>query len=188
MSISPRGATFYRKNDEFIAQTDGRRARSGTLKHFGVDPRGRGFEMPYEGLLVEHLSQVISQATAPAFLLGAVAAFVSVLIGRLNRIVDRNALLAAIEDSDPKKGELKADIPRLRRRARLMSRAIEYAVISGIFTTFLVIVAFGSAALGFSHAYGAAVLFVLALGFFSASLICLWLEVRVAIAGLDYFL
>jgi hypothetical protein len=35
------------------------------------------------------LSQVISQVTAPAFLLGAVAAFISLLIARLNRVIDR---------------------------------------------------------------------------------------------------
>jgi hypothetical protein len=34
------------------------------------------------------LPQVIAQATAPAFLLGAVAAFISVLISRMNRITD----------------------------------------------------------------------------------------------------
>ena len=39
------------------------------------------------GFLVEELPQIIAQATAPAFLLGAVAGFLSVLIGRSNRIV-----------------------------------------------------------------------------------------------------
>ena len=70
----------------------------------------------------------------------------------------------------------------------LISRAVQYAVTSGIFTTLLVIVAFVSTALGFSQAYGAAVLFVFALGFFAAALICLWFEVRIALRGLDGFL
>lgn len=144
--------------------------------------------MPTHGLLVNELSRVISQATAPAFLLGAVAAFVSVLIGRLNRIVDRCSALEAIEDSDPAKGRLKESIPGLRRRAMLISRAIQYAIVSGIFTTLLVIVAFVSTALGFNQAYGAALLFVLALSFFAAALISLWFEVRIAIGGLDGFL
>ena len=38
---------------------------------------------------VSQLSHVISQAAAPAFLLGALAAFIAVLISRLNRVVDR---------------------------------------------------------------------------------------------------
>ncbi len=69
-----------------------------------------------------------------------------------------------------------------------MNRAIEFAVISGIFTTLLVIVAFASAALGLNQAYGAAILFVLALSFFATALIYLWVEVRIAVSDLDYFL
>jgi hypothetical protein len=144
--------------------------------------------MQNQGLLVDELSRIISQATAPAFLLGAVAAFISLLIGRMNRIVDRSVALAAAQDKDPAKGPMKAGIPHLRRRARLMSRAIECALVSGIFVTLLVIVAFGSAALGLNHAYGASILFVLALSFFAAALICLWFELRIAIRGVDDFL
>ena len=47
---------------------------------------------------VTQLSQVIGQVTAPAFLLGAVAAFTSVLISRMNRIIDRSQALNAIRD------------------------------------------------------------------------------------------
>jgi hypothetical protein len=143
--------------------------------------------MPAHGFLIKELSQVISQATAPAFLLGAVAAFVSVLIGRLNRIGDRGVALAAIHDDDPTAARLKAGLPRLRRRAKLVSRAIECAVISGIFTTLLVIVGFATAALGLDYAYGAALLFVLALIFFASSLVCLWLELRIALGELRDF-
>jgi uncharacterized protein DUF2721 len=138
------------------------------------------------GFLVDELSKVISDATAPAFLLGAVAAFVSVLIGRLNRIVDRSVALQGAPGAS--QSEMSTNVERLHRRARLINRAIEYAVVSGIFTTVLVIVAFASAALGFSHAYGAAVLFVLALAFFATSLIFLWREVRMAVNTLEQFL
>jgi hypothetical protein len=62
------------------------------------------------------LSQVISQAAAPAFLLGALAAFIAVLISRLNRVIDRTIVLNAIADDDPIKSRLKADLPRLMRR------------------------------------------------------------------------
>lgn len=47
---------------------------------------------------VSQLSHVISQAAAPAFLLGALAGFISVLISRLNRIVDRTIVLNGIPD------------------------------------------------------------------------------------------
>jgi Protein of unknown function (DUF2721) len=144
--------------------------------------------MPTQGFLVAELSQIISQATAPAFLLGAVAAFISVLIGRLNRVVDRGLALAVIENNDLPMAQLTASMPSLRRRAKLLGRALEYAVIAAIFITFLVIAAFASAAVGLNQIYGAAALFVLALGFFAASLLCLLFEVRIAVAGLAQIL
>ena len=141
--------------------------------------------LPYVST-VDEISQVIAHAAAPSFLLGAVAAFVSVLIGRLNRIVDRCILLAGIPDEDVDRKPLKADIPRLKRRARLMNKAIEYAVVSGFFTSCLLIVAFVSAFLHFRHEYGAGIMFLLALGFFSASLFNLWREVRAALNDLNF--
>ena len=75
------------------------------------------------------LSQVIGQVTAPAFLLGAVAAFVSVLISRMNRIIDRLQALNEIGDDNPRKTQLKSDIPRLKRRAALLNKSILFAII-----------------------------------------------------------
>jgi len=98
------------------------------------------------------LSQVISQVTAPAFLLGAVAAFVSVLISRMNRIIDRSQALNAIADDDKIKATLKS--PRLKTRAALLNKAILYSTISAIVTSVLVIVAFVSAYLNIAHEYG----------------------------------
>ena len=37
----------------------------------------------------QQLAQAMSQATAPAFVLGAVAGFISILLGRMTTIVDR---------------------------------------------------------------------------------------------------
>jgi Protein of unknown function (DUF2721) len=76
---------------------------------------------------VTQLSQVIGQVTAPAFLLGAVAAFTSVLISRMNRIIDRSQALNAIGDDDASKAHLKSDIPRLKRRAALLNSAILFS-------------------------------------------------------------
>ena len=44
---------------------------------------------------IEHLGLVISHATAPAFMLGAVAAFLSILIQRMERLSDRIRALRA---------------------------------------------------------------------------------------------
>src|SRR6195256_7050858 len=91
---------------------------------------------------VSQLSQVISQAAAPAFLLGALAAFIAVLISRLNRVVDRTIVLNSIADNDAAKARLKTDIPRLLRRAAMLNRAIFWAVIGSITITVMVIVGF----------------------------------------------
>jgi VIT1/CCC1 family predicted Fe2+/Mn2+ transporter len=136
---------------------------------------------------VTQLSQVITQVTAPAFLLGAVAAFISVLISRMNRIIDRSQALNAIKDDDSIKAQLKSDIPRLKRRAALLNKAILFSTISAIVTSLLVIVAFVTAFYNLRHEYGVAVLFVFALAFFTASLINLARETRIALHEYDHF-
>jgi magnesium-transporting ATPase (P-type) len=143
--------------------------------------------MPLSNPSVTQIAQVISQVTAPAFLIGAVAAFTSVLISRMNRIIDRSQALNAIKDDDQTKAQLKSDIPRLRRRAALLNRAIFYSTVSAIVTSLLVIVAFISAYFNVVHEYGVAALFVVALGFFTASLVTLALETRIALHEYDHF-
>ena len=135
---------------------------------------------------VSQLSQVISQAAAPAFLLGALAAFIAVLVSRLNRIIDRTIVLNAIADDDTAKSRLKADIPRLMRRAAIVNRAILWAVIGSIAVTVLVIVAFMSAFFEVQHERGVAVLFMIALGAFTVSLVDFAREVRIAVNEFDH--
>ena len=136
---------------------------------------------------VTQLSQVIGQVTAPAFLLGAVAAFTSVLISRMNRIIDRSQALNAVRDDDASKAHLKSDIPRLKRRAALLNSAILFSTVSAIITSLLVIVAFVCAFYNMPHEYAVALLFVIALGFFTVSLVYLAREARIALNELDHY-
>lgn len=136
---------------------------------------------------VTQLSQVIAQVTAPAFLLGAVAAFIAVLISRMNRVIDRSQALNAIGDDDNVKGHLKSDIPRLKRRAVLLNKAILFSAISATISSFLVIVSFASAYLNVRHEYGVGLLFMLSIAFFMASLINLARETRIALHEYDHF-
>jgi hypothetical protein len=129
--------------------------------------------------------QVISHATAPAFLLGAVAAFVSVLVARMSGIIDRIRSLNMIADDNSPRTRLKSDIPRLKHRAQLMNQAIYLAVGSGICTTVLVILAFASAFVGIRHEQLVGVLFVVALGLLGAALFALAREVRIALNDFD---
>src|SRR6478672_334416 len=114
-----------------------------------------------ELITVDQLSLVISQAAAPAFLLGAVASFLSVLVMHMSRILDRSRAINDISGDDPKTRELKVQLPELRLRAVLVIRAIYWAVGSGITTCLLMIVAFASAYIGARHEPAAAVLFTL---------------------------
>jgi hypothetical protein len=136
---------------------------------------------------VSQLSQVITQAIAPAFLLGALAAFISVLILRINRVVDRSQMLNAIADNDTPRVHLKADIPRLRQRSILLNQATLFASMSAIFATLLVMVAFVSAFFDIQHERGIAVLFIITLGFFAAALVNFAHETRIALHEFDYY-
>jgi uncharacterized membrane protein YgcG len=135
---------------------------------------------------VSQLSQVITQAIAPAFLLGALAAFVSVLTLRMNRVVDRSQMLNSIDDADQPRAHLKADLPRMRHRAILLNNATFFATLSAISATLLVMVAFVSAFFGIQHERGIAVLFVITLGFFAAALVDFARETRIALHEFDY--
>jgi hypothetical protein len=135
---------------------------------------------------VTQLSQVITQAIAPAFLLGALAAFISVLTLRMNRVVDRSQVLNAIDDSDMARAHLKGDLPRMRQRAILLNNATFFATLSAIFATLLVMVAFVTAFFDIQHERGIAVLFVITLGFFAAALVNFARDTRIALQEFDY--
>ena len=64
-----------------------------------------------EVISLNQLSLVISQAAAPAFLLGAVASFLSVLVSHMSRIIDRMRAINATPDNDPNKAGLKTTLP-----------------------------------------------------------------------------
>ncbi len=124
---------------------------------------------------IDHLSSAISHATAPAFMLGAVAGFLSILISRLERIVDRHAALAAIHGAVPS-----AASEPLQRRMTLLHHAIFFSVLSALFTAALLIFAFICALANIGHNTGIAVIFVLALALLMSALVQLAREVRIA--------
>jgi len=133
------------------------------------------------------LSEVIGQVAAPAFLLGALAGFISILIARQNRVIDRSQALNAIGDDDAARAYLKADIPRLKHRAALLNRSVQFAALSAICTTLLVIWAFAGAFLQTRHEHGVGVLFIISLGFFIVALVNLARETQIALHEFDHF-
>ena len=129
------------------------------------------------------LSQVMSQSTAPAFVLGAVAGFVSIMLGRMTIVLDRIRNLHEIADDDTARAHLKSDIPRLRQRAKLLNSATYLALTSGICTALLLVVGFITAYSGYGI-YRAGLLFAVAITLLGPALLKFGREVRLASARL----
>ncbi len=88
--------------------------------------------MMVQTLSLDEIAHVIALATAPAFLLGGIVAFLSLLTGRMARIVDRVRALDEIDDQDQRRVHLKADMPRLRRRAKLIHASMSPSILSAV--------------------------------------------------------
>jgi hypothetical protein len=128
---------------------------------------------------IDHLSEAISHATAPAFMLGAVAAFLSILIARLERIADKNK---ALRSSDVKPDPNDRLAAAFLRRMELLGNAIYLAVLSALATATLLVLAFLAGLLGIGHGQIVALMFVLALLLLMTSLVQLAREIRVYMA------
>jgi hypothetical protein len=115
-------------------------------------------------------------------MLGAVAAFLSILITRLERIADKNRALRSADAAslDPS-GAIAASFSR---RMALLSRAIYFAVLSALVTAALLISAFASALVGIGHGRIVAFMFTLSLALLIASLVELAREIRVYMANM----
>lgn len=133
---------------------------------------------------VEQLSNVINQVTGPAFLLAAEAQLLSVLVSRLDRIVDRSQLLDAFENEDAR-AQLRNELPILQNRAKLIHTSIYWGVASCVVTSMLVIVSFVGAFLHVRHEYGSGAMFTVAMALFTAALIAFAREVRLAHSEID---
>jgi len=134
---------------------------------------------------IDQLSQIISQVVGPSFLLGAVASFISMLFNRMQVVLDRIRLINALPEAHTR-AVLREDLPRLKARIRLLHRSIQLAIASGVVTTMLIILAFAVAFFRSSHVVGSAVLFVVSLSFFFASLLVLAREVSISVSEYDH--
>ena len=133
------------------------------------------------------IAHLMSEATAPAFILGAVAGFISVLLGRMSNVVERIRSLNEIKDDDSGRAHLKADIARLRRRVTLLNSATYLALLSGMCTSFLLVIGFASAFFQLKHEYGAGLLFALAVSLLGVALFRFGQEVKLGISEADHY-
>lgn len=135
----------------------------------------------------DQLSQVISHAVAPAFLPGAMAAFVSMLSGMIEAVLGRIRGLNAIPANDLDRAHLKKDIPRLSRRLKRQRRALLLTVAAGFVTTILMISSFALAILGIQHVWIVAVPFIVALALLCAAVIMIGLDGLISVHSHDQF-
>ena len=136
----------------------------------------------------DHLSTMITHAVAPAFLLGAIVAFVSILIARMTAVTDRVRNLNRIPDDDTERMWLKDDIVRLKRRLLLLNQALFLSVVAGLCITVLLLVAFVVTFLGYRHEPGAGVLFILSLCLLAGSLLRFLQDIRLSLSEHDHYL
>ncbi|WP_373505289.1 DUF2721 domain-containing protein [Aestuariivirga sp.] len=134
---------------------------------------------------IEHFGQILSHVVAPAFLLGAVASFTSILLARVEKVLDRMRVINDIPPEGHSKSVLRADIPRLKRRLHLLNSSLYLSIWSGIVAGVLIIGAFVAALLSITHVWGAAVAFTLSMALLCLSLFVFAMEVRISLSEND---
>ena len=127
----------------------------------------------------------MSHSLAPAFLLTAIAALVSILINRMARITDRLRRLNRISD-DSERVWMKAEQERLKRREILLNQSLQLVVTSGIGIAALLLFGFGAGLLGYRHEPGAGVLFIVSLVLLIGSLLRFLQDIRMGLSEHDH--
>jgi hypothetical protein len=150
-------------------------------------PSRKGAPMAVEPETLDQLSQVISHSIAPAFILGAMSAYISMLSSRIDMVLGRIRGLNAISADDKDRIPLKQDIQRLTRRLRLLRRALLLSVAAGFVTTLLMVSAFALAIFGIQHVWIVAILFIVALSLFSAAILTVGLDGAISVSRWDHF-
>lgn len=125
------------------------------------------------------IAHAIQLALAPVFLLGAMAAMLSVFTSRLGRIIDRSRELQGAE-APPE--QLLSELRSLRRRARLAHYAIGMCTGAALCVSLIVAVIFTGFVLSMNMAIPVAVLFISSTALFILALLLLLMEVRLAAA------
>ena len=133
------------------------------------------------------LAAIFTQAVGPAFLLGAVAGFISLLMSRLKSVTDQLNHSVKIADGGPGRPMHKPNVAELKRRAILLNSATHLALGAGISTTLLLMVTFAAAFLGLKHVFGGPLLFAIANGLLTVSLYKFAQEVKAGLSEISHF-
>lgn len=133
---------------------------------------------------VASLSRAIQLSVAPVFLLTGISGLLSMLTGRLSRIIDRTRVIQlALEESQVKEAlRLRAALEVQRKRMFLINRAILCSTITALLVAGVVAVMFISAVAAVDLAAIVVPVFVVAMLSLIIGLLLFLVEVQLAIA------
>jgi hypothetical protein len=137
---------------------------------------------------VDRLTRIFQQATAPTFLLGAVAGFVSLMYARLHHILQQIHRLDSGKLQHLDRDRVTAHRAILRRRAQLLARGILASLYGAICSTLVLAIMFATEILGLRYAFFAPALFAVATIALGIGLVRFIQEARIGVAEADRFL
>jgi hypothetical protein len=135
---------------------------------------------------VTDIARVIQLAVAPVFLLTAIGTILSVLSGRLARIVDRARVLVDRSGALPeeRRGAVHEEVLTLLRRRKLVNAAITAGTTAALLVCVLIASAFVGYLAGADLSVFLAVLFIAAMSAFVAALLLFLREIVIAVGTL----
>jgi len=135
---------------------------------------------------VTDIARVIQLAVAPVFLLTAIGTILSVLSGRLARIVDRARVLVGIVATavEGRRAAASEELAILLRRRRLVNLAITACTVSALLVCVLIATAFVGYLAGVDFSIALAVFFIGAMAAFVAALLLFLREILIAVVSL----
>ncbi len=135
---------------------------------------------------LSNVLHIIQLAIAPVFLLAGIGSFLSVIAGRLNRVVDRSRHVERLHGDSigDEHARHVAELRLIDRRITLASDAIFLCVASAVAVCMLVTLLFVATVFRANLATPVAILFVLAMALLAAGLVLFLIETRVAVRAI----
>jgi hypothetical protein len=142
--------------------------------------------MVLSAIEVTDVAHAIQLSLAPVFLLNGIGVLLAMLTSRLSRIVDRARVveqrLPVVGEAEA--GELREQLGVMRRRCRLMNRAITLSTFAALLVAAVVALLFAAAFTKYSVGVVIAAIFVVSMLSMVGSLWCFLIEVRIATLAL----
>ncbi|MDB4832556.1 DUF2721 domain-containing protein [Methylophilaceae bacterium] len=122
--------------------------------------------------------EIIQMAVAPAFLLTALGAILTVMANRLSRIVDRHRVLR--EQKKSKDNKITIELASLKHRAKCTHWAIAFTTIAALLISLLIAMIFITVEVYIDLDRYLAILFIIAMTFLIIGLLCFLREVHLS--------